>query len=56
MKNYDFIKCKECGEPLNKLVYGNLSANAQLPKYSCAEGCCVTDYKYECSGCKKDTN
>ena len=53
MKKYDFIKCKECGKPLNKMIYGNLSVNAELPKHSCVAGCCITDYKYECSGCGK---
>ena len=61
MKKYDFIKCKKCGQPLNKLIYGSLSADYKPEKYTRTAGCCKTDYTYECSNpdCKtkyKDKN
>ena len=61
MKKYDFIKCKKCGQPLNKLIYGSLSADYKPKKYTRTAGCCKTDYTYECSNpdCKtkyKDKN
>ena len=61
MKKYDFIKCKKCGQPLNKLIYGSLSVDYKPKKYTRTMGCCKTDYTYECSNpdCKtkyKDKN
>ena len=49
MKNFDYIKCKNCGSPLNKIVYGSLPLNYTPEKYTCTGGCCKTDYTYVCS-------
>ncbi len=54
MEKYDFIKCKKCGEPLNKIIYGHLS-KVSLPKHTVSVGCEKTKYAFECSNynCKK---
>ena len=49
MKKFDYIKCKNCGSPLNKIVYGSLPLNYTPEKYTCTGGCCKTDYTYVCS-------
>lgn len=49
MIKYDYIKCKKCGEPLNRIIYGLLPLDYKPQKYTCTAGCCKTDYTYECS-------
>ena len=48
MNNFDYIKCKNCDCPLNRLIYGELPENYEIQRYSIYYGYIKPEFDYVC--------